>query len=83
MSLTITLYIVHNSATMLQKRPCTILEEEEEGPNQDPQNVDADGDPNHLTLIVFLKKFLKKVNFDKESADDNKSIKKITQHAKC
>ena len=28
LSLTITLYIVHNSVTMLQRRPCTILEEE-------------------------------------------------------
>ena len=40
-------------------------------PDQDRQNVGPDLDPNHLTLIVFLK-----VSFEeKKSADNNKSIK--------
>ena len=34
-----------------------------------------------LTLIMFVKDVFKKVNFEKKSADDNKSMK-ITQHAK-
>ena len=33
------------------------------------------------TLMVFLKEFLEKVNFEKKSVDDNKTIKN-TQHAK-
>ena len=31
-------------------------------PDQDPQNVGPDLDPNCFTLIVFLKEFLKKVS---------------------
>ena len=41
--------------------------------------VGPDLDPNRLTLIVFLKEFFGKVNFEKISADDNKSMK-ITHH---
>ena len=36
-------------------------------PDQDRQNVGPDLDPNHLTLIVFLKDYLEKVNFEKKS----------------
>ena len=34
------------------------------------------------TLMVFLKEFFKKVNFEKKSADDRRKAWKITQHAK-
>ena len=34
------------------------------------------------TLIMFLKDIFEKVNFEKKSADDNKNMKTITQHAK-
>ena len=34
-------------------------------PDQDRQNVGLDLDPNRLTLIVFLKEFHQKVNFEK------------------
>ena len=34
-------------------------------PDQDRQNVVPDLDPNRLTLIVFLKEFFEKVNFEK------------------
>ena len=43
--------------------------------DQDQQNVGPDLVPNHLTLIVFLKVFLEKVNFEKQSAEDFKSMK--------
>ena len=36
--------------------------------------------PNCATLIVFLKEFFEKVNFEKKLADDNKSMK-ISLHA--
>ena len=32
-------------------------------------------DPNCLTLIVFLKEFFEKNDFEKKSANDNKSMK--------
>ena len=34
------------------------------------------------TLIVFLKEFFEKDNFEKKSADNDKSMEN-TQHAKC
>ena len=46
---------------------------------QDVQNVGPDLDPNHLTLIVFLKEFFEKVNFEKKL--DNKTMKS-TQYIK-
>ena len=46
-------------------------------PDQDQHSVGPDLDPN----CVFLKDFWKKW-FWKKSADDNKSTKKITEHAK-
>ena len=45
------------------------------GSSQDRHFVGPDLGPNHLTLIVFLKEFFEKVNFEKRSADDNKSMK--------
>ena len=43
-------------------------------PDQDPQNFCPDQDPNPFdTLIVFLKLFFEKVNFEKKPADDNKA----------
>ena len=44
-------------------------------PDQDRQDVGPDLDPNCLTLTVFLKDFFFKDNFEKKSADDNKSMK--------
>ena len=36
------------------------------GPNKAQQNVRSDLDPNCLTLMVFLKEFFKKVDFEKD-----------------
>ena len=44
-------------------------------PDQDQQNIGDDLDPNHLTLMVFLKEFFEKLNFEKQSADDKTSMK--------
>ena len=46
-------------------------------PGQDRQIVGPDLDPNFNTLILFPKEFFEKViyNFEKKSADDNKSLK--------
>ena len=46
-------------------------------PDQAGQNARLDLHPNCLTLslIVFLKEFFEKVNFEKISADDKKNLK--------
>ena len=52
-------------------------------PDQNRYNVGPDLDPNCLSLcmIVFLKEFLKKGNFEKSQQTTTK-VWKITQHAK-
>ena len=46
---------------------------------KDEQNFSPDLDPNHLTLIVFLKEFFETVNFEeKKAACENKSMKNYT-----
>ena len=37
-----------------------------------PQNVGPDLDPNHLTLIVFMKQFIEEVNFENCSSQQQK-----------
>ena len=49
-------------------------------PDQDRYNVGPDLDPNCLTLIVFMKEFLEKVNYEKNQQTTTKA-RKITQHA--
>ena len=45
-------------------------------PRSGPTEVGLDLDPNCLdTLVVFLKEFFEKVNYEKKFADDNKSMK--------
>ena len=44
-------------------------------PDQDQQNVGPDLDPSCLTLIVFLKEFFEKVNFEKVSRRQQKPEK--------
>ena len=44
-------------------------------PDQAQQYVRPDLDPNCMTLMVFLKELFYKVDFEKKSADDNKSMK--------
>ena len=44
-------------------------------PDQDRLNVGPDLVPNGLTLIMVLKEFFEKVNFQKKSADNNKGMK--------
>ena len=41
-------------------------------PDQDRQNVGPDLDPNSLALIVYLKEFFEKLNFDKVSVQIQK-----------
>ena len=43
--------------------------------DRNSQNVGPDLDPNHLTLIVFLKEFFDKVNFEKKIRGQQKSMK--------
>ena len=50
-------------------------------PDQTRRNVRPDLDPDCETLIVFLKDFFEKVDFEKKSADDKKAGK-ISQGAK-
>ena len=49
-------------------------------PDQAQQNVGPDLDPKCLTLMVSLKEFFEKVDFDKKSPD-NKKARKIAQEA--
>ena len=45
-------------------------------PDHDRQNVAPDLDPNSLTLLLCSREiFFEKVNIEKKSADDNKSMK--------
>ena len=46
-------------------------------PNQAGQNIGPDLDPNYLTLIVLLKEFFEKVDFEKESADNKKKHENV------
>ena len=48
-------------------------------PDQDQQNVGPDLDPNSLTLMIFLKEFFEKVDFEKNQQTTNNHTK-ITQH---
>ena len=50
------------------------------GPDHDGQKVGPDLNPDCLTLIVFLKEFFEKVNFEKSWQRTTRS-RKITQHA--
>ena len=43
-------------------------------PDQAPQNVGPDLDPNCLTLILFLKELLENVNFKKNSRQQKKHV---------
>ena len=42
-------------------------------PDQDQKNVSPVLDPDHLTLIMFLKEHFEKVNFEKKP--DNKNLR--------
>ena len=44
-------------------------------PDQAQQNVRPDLDPNYLTLMVFLKEFFKKVDFEKNQQTTKKHEK--------
>ena len=50
-------------------------------PDQARLNVGLNMDPNCLTLMVFLKDFFVKVNFENKITEDKKACR-ITQHAK-
>ena len=49
-------------------------------PDQDGQNVGSDLDPNRLTLMLFLKEFFEKVNFENSQQTTTKA-RNITQDA--
>ena len=44
-------------------------------PDQARQYVGSDLGSNCLTMVVFLKEFFQKVNFEKKTADDKKHAK--------
>ena len=46
-------------------------------PDQDRHLAGPDLGPNSLTLTVFLREFIEKVNFEEKSADVNKSMKNM------
>ena len=53
--------------------PLSITIANSENPDQDRQNIGHDLDPNHLTVILFLKEFFENVKFEKSQQTTTKA----------